>query len=95
MRVVHTPGHTPGHVSLIHERTSTLITGDTIMNVVGLRGLPAYVCHDFPLYQRTRHVLAELDYDVVAFTHGPEIRVAARERIRRWLARRAVVEGAE
>ncbi|MGF1664302.1 MAG: MBL fold metallo-hydrolase [Kineosporiaceae bacterium] len=95
MRVVHTPGHTPGHVSLVHEPTATLITGDTIMNVVGLRGLPAYVCHDFPLYQRTRHVLAELDYDIAAFTHGPEIRHGARDRIRRWLARRAVVEGVE
>jgi glyoxylase-like metal-dependent hydrolase (beta-lactamase superfamily II) len=90
LRVVHTPGHTPGHVSLLHEESRTLITGDTIMNVAGLRGLPAYVCHDYPLYQRTRHLLGELDYDVAAFTHGPEMRVKARERIRDWLRRRPV-----
>lgn len=95
MTVVHTPGHTPGHVALLHRPTATLITGDTIMNVAGLRGLPAYVCHDFPMYQRTRHVLAELEYDIVAFTHGPEIRKGGREKIRRWLARRPVVEGLE
>jgi glyoxylase-like metal-dependent hydrolase (beta-lactamase superfamily II) len=94
-RVVHTPGHTPGHISLLHEESRTLITGDTIMNVAGLRGLPAYVCHDYPVYLRTRHLLAELDYDVAAFTHGPEMRIRARERIRDWLRRRPASGGAQ
>src|SRR3954465_8452553 len=37
VRVVHTPGHSPGHVSLLHETSRTLITGDAIFNVRGLR----------------------------------------------------------
>ena len=28
--VIHTPGHTPGHVSLYHEPSKTLIAGDTL-----------------------------------------------------------------
>lgn len=89
MRVIHTPGHTPGHVALLHEDSGVLITGDTLMNVGGIRSIPAVVAHDFPLYRRTIHVLGELDYTVAAFTHGPEIRDRARETVRRWLSRHA------
>ncbi len=31
--VIHTPGHTPGHICLYHENSKTLIVGDT-MNVI-------------------------------------------------------------
>ena len=41
LRVVATPGHTPGHVSLLHEPTATLITGDALFNVRQLRYSPA------------------------------------------------------
>ena len=37
LRVVHTPGHSPGHASYLHEQTGVLITGDAIFNVLGLR----------------------------------------------------------
>ncbi|MSO28039.1 MAG: MBL fold metallo-hydrolase, partial [Candidatus Nanopelagicales bacterium] len=33
LRVIHTPGHTPGHISLLHESTRVLITGDSIFNM--------------------------------------------------------------
>ena len=44
------------------------------------------LCTDVPLTLETVSVLGELDYDVVAFTHGPEIRTDAREAVRRFLA---------
>ena len=88
LRVVHTPGHTPGHVSLLHEETSLLITGDAIWNVLGARSWPIlWLCTDVPMQMRTASVLGELDYDTVAFTHGPEIRSGAREAVRAFLAR--------
>ena len=31
--VIHTPGHTPGHICLYHEKTKTLIAGDA-MNII-------------------------------------------------------------
>jgi glyoxylase-like metal-dependent hydrolase (beta-lactamase superfamily II) len=37
LRIVATPGHTPGHVSLLHEPTATLITGDALFNMRHLR----------------------------------------------------------
>ncbi|MGS2616654.1 MBL fold metallo-hydrolase [Micromonospora sp. LZ34] len=87
LRVVHTPGHSPGHVSLLHEPTRVLITGDALFNVVGVRWPVKVFCTDFRMTQRTAHVLGELDYDVAAFTHGPEITDNARERVRAFLTR--------
>jgi glyoxylase-like metal-dependent hydrolase (beta-lactamase superfamily II) len=90
LRVVHTPGHSPGHVSLLHEPTRLLITGDAIFNVLGLRWPMKLFCSDFAMTKRTAHVLGELDYAVAAFTHGPEIRDGAREKIRGFLSREKV-----
>ncbi|MEV4543939.1 MBL fold metallo-hydrolase [Micromonospora echinaurantiaca] len=87
LRVVHTPGHSPGHVSLLHEPTRVLITGDALFNVAGVRWPVKLFCTDFRMTQRTAHVLGELDYDVAAFTHGPEITDNARERVRTFLTR--------
>jgi glyoxylase-like metal-dependent hydrolase (beta-lactamase superfamily II) len=87
LRVLHTPGHSPGHVSLLHEPTGVLITGDAIFNVAGLRRSPAFLCSDVRMTERTAHVLGDLDYEIVAFTHGREIRHRARERVRHLLTR--------
>jgi glyoxylase-like metal-dependent hydrolase (beta-lactamase superfamily II) len=89
VRVVHTPGHSPGHVSLLVEGTGTLITGDALFNfglLGGARVSPAFLCSDFAMTKQTAHRLGDLNYDVVAFTHGPEIRDGARETVRRLLA---------
>ncbi|AIE83685.1 MBL fold metallo-hydrolase [Fimbriimonas ginsengisoli] len=34
-RVIHTPGHTPGHISLFLERSKTLISGDALTSADG------------------------------------------------------------
>jgi glyoxylase-like metal-dependent hydrolase (beta-lactamase superfamily II) len=86
LRVVHTPGHTPGHVSLLHEPTKLLITGDSIWNIRSRRTWPiGGLCTSFAQSRKTAAVLGDLDYDLAAFTHGPEIRDGAREAIRGFL----------
>jgi glyoxylase-like metal-dependent hydrolase (beta-lactamase superfamily II) len=87
LRVVATPGHSPGHVSLLHEPTRTLITGDAIVNVWGVHYPPRMLCSDFRLTKRTAHVLGELEYERAGFTHGPEMLDGARETVRRFLAK--------
>jgi glyoxylase-like metal-dependent hydrolase (beta-lactamase superfamily II) len=89
LRVVHTPGHSPGHVSLLHEPSKVLITGDAIFNVRGLRYSPAWFCTDIRLSRETADRLGELEYDVVAFTHGAHIASGAREAVRAFLKGRA------
>ncbi len=89
LRVVHTPGHTPGHVSLIHEDSGVLITGDAIFNMASRMRWPmAAVCTSARQNQQSAQVLGDLDYRVAAFTHGPEIRDGAREAVRGFLRRR-------
>jgi glyoxylase-like metal-dependent hydrolase (beta-lactamase superfamily II) len=87
LRVVHTPGHSPGHVSLLHEPTRLLITGDALFNVLGVRWPLKLLCSDFRLTQQTAHVLGELEYDIAAFTHGPELTDNPRAHIRTFLSR--------
>ena len=89
LRVVHTPGHSPGHVSLLHEPTRVLITGDAIFNVRGLRYSPATFCTDIRLSRETADRLADLEYDVAAFTHGAEVSSGAREAVRAFLRGRS------
>jgi len=89
LRVVHTPGHTPGHVSLLHEGSGVLITGDAIFNMASRMRWPmAVTCTSARQNQQSAHVLGELEYDVAAFTHGPEIRDGAREAVRGFLRRK-------
>ncbi len=87
LRVVHTPGHTPGHVSLLHEPTGTLITGDAIWNMRSRRTWPVMsFCSSGVLTKQTAHRLGDLEYGTAAFTHGPEIRGDGRAAIRSFLA---------
>lgn len=92
LRVVHTPGHSPGHVALLHQASGVLITGDSIWNMRSRMTwpVPAF-CTDVAMARETAHVLAELEYQVAAFTHGPEIREGAREAVRGFLRERARV----
>lgn len=88
LEVVHTPGHSPGHASYLHRDSGTLITGDALFNVLGVRWPPSMLCSNIALTHETAHRLAELEYATAAFTHGPEITDRPREAIRRFLARR-------
>lgn len=85
LRVVATPGHSPGHISLLQERSRVLVTGDAIFNVLGVRLSPRPLCSDYRMTQRTAQRLGELEYDVAAFTHGPEITENPREALRGYL----------
>ncbi|MCZ7373951.1 MBL fold metallo-hydrolase [Micromonospora sp. WMMC250] len=86
LRVVHTPGHSPGHVSLLHEPTRLLVTGDALFNILGVRYSPKVLCSNFQMTQQTAHVFGELEYDLAAFTHGPELTDNPREKIRAFLS---------
>jgi glyoxylase-like metal-dependent hydrolase (beta-lactamase superfamily II) len=88
LRVLHTPGHTMGHCSFLHEPTGVLITGDSLFNFLDrMTWSYAFFCTDFPLSKQTAERLGDADYEVAAFTHGPEIRRDAREKIRDFLRR--------
>ncbi|WP_400241469.1 MBL fold metallo-hydrolase [Niallia sp. JL1B1071] len=40
LEIIHTPGHTPGHISIFHKKSNTLIAGDALVAVNGKLQLP-------------------------------------------------------
>ena len=88
IRVIHTPGHTPGHCSFLHPGSGVLITGDAIFNVRGLRYSFASSCTDARLSRESAQRLGELDFGVAGFTHGTHVDSGARAAVQAFLAGR-------
>jgi glyoxylase-like metal-dependent hydrolase (beta-lactamase superfamily II) len=88
LRVLHTPGHTPGHCSFLHEPSGVLITGDSLFNFFDRMSYSfSFFCSNVLLSRQTADRLGDVDYEICAFTHGPEIRSGAREKVRDFLRR--------
>jgi glyoxylase-like metal-dependent hydrolase (beta-lactamase superfamily II) len=81
--IVHTPGHTPGHVSLFRPSDRTLLAGDAfcttkpesffeaaVAQQPELHGPPSYFTSDWEAARRSLQRLAELHPSVVAPGHG-------------------------
>ena len=85
-RWVHTPGHSPGHVSLIRDEDRLLIAGDAITTTrqesvfsvltqrQELSGPPAYFTIDWDKARRSVERLALLKPTIVASGHGRPLR---------------------
>jgi len=81
-RWVHTPGHTPGHVSLFREADRTLIAGDAVVTTrqesasavlvqrPEMHGPPTYFTQDWEAARRSVERIAELDPFILATGHG-------------------------
>jgi glyoxylase-like metal-dependent hydrolase (beta-lactamase superfamily II) len=74
LRVFHTPGHTPGHVSLLHEALSTLILGDLVGSADGAVVFgPAAFTADPALSRRSLKRMVDLAPRRMLFSHGAEV----------------------
>ncbi|GLG01516.1 MBL fold metallo-hydrolase [Alicyclobacillus hesperidum subsp. aegles] len=81
-RWIHTPGHTPGHISLFRERDRTLIAGDAITTVQQeslydvftqkreLHGPPAYFTTDWERARQSVQTIAALEPQALITGHG-------------------------
>jgi glyoxylase-like metal-dependent hydrolase (beta-lactamase superfamily II) len=83
IRVIHTPGHTPGHICLYHQASKTLIAGDALFVEGGcLSSAPAFINADTPLAMASLKKLALCDAEHVIAYHGglfrnsPNMRIA-------------------
>ena len=74
-RIAHTPGHSPGSISLIHEPTKKAIVGDTLFNgSIGRTDFPGSSFEQ--LEQSIRENLYTLDPETTCFPgHGPKTKV--------------------
>lgn len=81
-RWIHTPGHTPGHVSLFRERDRALIAGDAFITTrqesayavmlqkPEMHGPPSYFTQDWDASRNSVQRLAALEPELVITGHG-------------------------
>jgi glyoxylase-like metal-dependent hydrolase (beta-lactamase superfamily II) len=81
-RYIHTPGHSPGHISLFRRRYRVLLAGDAfvttrqesvwsvMMQTRKLTGPPRYFTCDWKAAARSVKALAALEPETVATGHG-------------------------
>jgi len=84
IRSIHTPGHTAGHTAFLWPaHGGVLFVGDAFANWRGSLGhTPS--AEDWDLANASIGLIAELDFQAVAFGHGPPIRDQAAVRVRRF-----------
>jgi len=85
-RWIHTPGHTPGHVSFFRNSDRCLIAGDAFVTtkqeslyavvnqIPEVHGPPAYFTPDWPEAKRSVKKLAALEPMIAATGHGKTMR---------------------
>lgn len=81
-KFLHTPGHTPGHISLYRESDGVLIAGDafvttksesiisTLLQLKTVSGPPKYFTYDWALARQSVKDLMKLEPEIVATGHG-------------------------
>ena len=82
-RVVHTPGHTPGSISLLFPEEGVLIVGDAVQRYHDRLTLPSrWFSNDMEAAKASVRKLAELDFEVLCFSHFEPMRQGARAALR-------------
>ena len=91
LKVIHTPGHTDGHISLLHLESETLITGDSIFNMTSrMTWALSGFCVNYKQSQDTARKFLDLDFKNACFTHGPEIRDLGKRTIKQFLSKKGL-----
>jgi glyoxylase-like metal-dependent hydrolase (beta-lactamase superfamily II) len=77
LRVIHTPGHSPGHIALLHEATQTLLVGDAVFNRNDKVAVGPDAFAADPTTRTESLELLNLDVAAVGFAHGTPLTGAA------------------
>ena len=81
-QVMHTPGHSPGHLAFYWPERRVLITGDAVCTWPDFRtGWPSFTLNWKQQRESIRH-MAQVDVDAVAVGHGDPITKNATQRMR-------------
>jgi glyoxylase-like metal-dependent hydrolase (beta-lactamase superfamily II) len=87
IEVLHTPGHTLGHVSFLLQRDRrTLFVGDAALNILGPRASTGRIAELVTVDQAAAAAsfarLASLEFETALFGHGPPLTYGAAARFR-------------
>jgi len=88
LKVIHTPGHTLGSISLFSPQKKLLVVGDAINNWhKTLRLPPKMVSTNLRQAVDSVKGLAQLDFDILCFGHGRPLPTNARARVQDLVAK--------
>ena len=88
VEVIHTPGHTPGSISLFITKHRLLLVGDVVAHKWGRLTRPGWEWTvDMAEDRRSLEKLAGLRPEVIGFGHGPALTRDTTEVLRRFLTR--------
>ncbi len=74
LKVIHTPGHTPGSISLFSPQNRLLIVGDALNKIGKTLRLPyRMVSTDLAQAIDSIREIARLDFDILCFGHAPPL----------------------
>lgn len=91
-RVLHTPGHTQGHISFWRESDGALLSGDALLNIIPFTSrngvsipAPLFNWNNAAVFKSARR-LATLEPRVLLPGHGPPMAERTAEQIHRYIA---------
>ena len=86
LRVVHTPGHTPGSACYLLVKRSVLFTGDTLLGdgIRFTRSIP-YPGSNMHLLHQSLERLVHLEFEVACVGHGTPVTIGAGEQLKKLL----------
>jgi glyoxylase-like metal-dependent hydrolase (beta-lactamase superfamily II) len=83
LTVIHTPGHTPGSISLYDPEKKVLFAGDTIRFVNGkLSGPQERFTLDMQQALQSVKKISRLDFDLILSGHGDPLKPNASEKVK-------------
>ena len=86
LRIVATPGHTPGHIAVLDEALSVLVVGDALTTTDGRpSSYPIESTEDIEEAHRSVAKLAALDFETLYVGHGEPIQSGAAALVREFL----------
>jgi glyoxylase-like metal-dependent hydrolase (beta-lactamase superfamily II) len=85
LRVIHTPGHSPGHIALLHEPTGTVLVGDALFHTGKLGYGPATFAAD-PAARAVGAARIPTDVTAIGFGHGAPLTGPDADAFRAFLA---------
>jgi glyoxylase-like metal-dependent hydrolase (beta-lactamase superfamily II) len=84
MRILHTPGHTPGSICVFLRRGGVVFTGDLLAQRFGLKWPSIPFTADVAQLKHSLTKLAGHEFESACFGHGSPITVKAGARVRRF-----------
>ncbi|HTY74907.1 MAG TPA: MBL fold metallo-hydrolase [Candidatus Nanoarchaeia archaeon] len=85
LKVVHTPGHTPGSIALLDEKRKAIFVGDTLrFDGEKITGAPSQYTLDPNQAKESIEKIAKLTFDVMLPGHGKPIKEHASEAVKKF-----------